>query len=69
MRPKEYLVTLGVGGDKIETASKGNEEAKKGDAATIAKDRRVDLVLLKANGGAMAAAPGPVPGPAPAPAP
>jgi peptidoglycan-associated lipoprotein len=47
---KKYLVSLGVGADKIETVSKGNEEAKKGDAAAIAKDRRVDLVVLKAEG-------------------
>ena len=45
---KKYLVSLGVGAEKIETLSKGSEEAKKNaDAATMSKDRRVDLVVLK----------------------
>jgi peptidoglycan-associated lipoprotein len=45
---KKYLVTLGVNADKIETVSKGSEEAKKNaDEATMKTDRRVDLVVLK----------------------
>ncbi len=46
---KKYLLSLGVGADKIETLSKGLEDAKKGgtDEATLQKDRRVDLVVLK----------------------
>ena len=45
---KKYLLTLGVTADKIETVSKGSEEAQKtgGDEAWK-KDRRVDLVVLK----------------------
>ncbi|HEX3729045.1 MAG TPA: OmpA family protein [Opitutaceae bacterium] len=45
---KKYLVSLGVGADKLETVSKGSEEAKKdGTDADWAKDRRDDLVVLK----------------------
>jgi len=45
---KKYLIQLGVSADKIETLSKGSEEAKKNaDDATAAKDRRDDLVILK----------------------
>jgi peptidoglycan-associated lipoprotein len=45
---KKYLISLGVSADKIETLSKGSEEAQKNaDAATMAKDRRDDLVILK----------------------
>jgi peptidoglycan-associated lipoprotein len=45
---KKYLISLGVSADKIETVSKGAEDAKKNaDQATMAKDRHVDLVLLK----------------------
>jgi peptidoglycan-associated lipoprotein len=45
---KKYLVSIGVPADKIETASKGSEEAtKNGDDAARAKDRRDDLVILK----------------------
>jgi peptidoglycan-associated lipoprotein len=45
---KKYLVALGVSPDKIETVSKGSEEAKKNaDDATMKTDRRDDLVLLK----------------------
>ncbi|HVW21174.1 MAG TPA: OmpA family protein [Opitutaceae bacterium] len=48
---KKYLVSLGVSADKLETLSKGSEEAKKdGTAADWAKDRRDDLVVLKGNG-------------------
>ncbi len=45
---KKYLVSIGVSADKLETLSKGLEEAKKNaDEATMAKDRRDDLVILK----------------------
>jgi peptidoglycan-associated lipoprotein len=45
---KKYLVSIGVSADKIETLSKGSEEAKKNaDADTMSKDRRDDLVVLK----------------------
>jgi peptidoglycan-associated lipoprotein len=45
---KNYLVKLGVSADKLETLAKGSEEAKKNaDAGTMAKDRRVDFVVLK----------------------
>jgi len=45
---KKYLISIGVTADKIETVSKGSEEAKKdADDATRAKDRRDELVVLK----------------------
>ena len=45
---KKYLLTLGVPADKLETVSKGSEDAvKTGDDSTWAKDRRDDLVVLK----------------------
>ncbi|HEY4990412.1 MAG TPA: OmpA family protein [Opitutaceae bacterium] len=45
---KKYLISLGVSADKIETLSKGSEESKKNaDDATMAKDRRDELVILK----------------------
>jgi peptidoglycan-associated lipoprotein len=45
---KKYLLSIGVTADKIETLSKGSEEAKKNaDEATMSKDRRDDLVVLK----------------------
>ena len=45
---KKYLISIGVTADKIETASKGSEEAKKNaDDATMTKDRRDELVVLK----------------------
>jgi peptidoglycan-associated lipoprotein len=47
-RAKKYLASIGVAADKVETLSKGSEEAKKNaDDATRAKDRRVELVILK----------------------
>jgi peptidoglycan-associated lipoprotein len=46
---KKYLLSIKVPADKIETVSKGSEEAKKNaDDATTAKDRRDELVILKA---------------------
>ncbi len=45
---KAYLKTIGVPADKIETLSKGSlDAAKNSDDATMAKDRRVELVVLK----------------------
>jgi peptidoglycan-associated lipoprotein len=45
---KRYLLSIGVAADRIETNSKGSEEAKKNaDDATMAKDRRDELVILK----------------------
>lgn len=45
---KKYLLTLGVKPEKLDTISKGNEEAQKnGDAAAMAHDRRVEFVILK----------------------
>jgi peptidoglycan-associated lipoprotein len=45
---KKYLISIGVSADKLETLSKGSEEAKKNaDDGTMAKDRRDDLVILK----------------------
>jgi len=45
---KAYLKTVGAPADKIETLSKGSlDAAKNGDDATMAKDRRVELVILK----------------------
>ena len=45
---KKYLASIGVAADKLETLSKGSEEAKKNaDDATMIKDRRDDLVILK----------------------
>jgi len=45
---KKYLLTIGVPADKVETLSKGSEEAvKNADDATAAKDRRDELVVLK----------------------
>ena len=45
---KKYLTGIGVSADKLETVSKGSEESKKNaDDATMVKDRRVELVVLK----------------------
>jgi peptidoglycan-associated lipoprotein len=45
---KKYLISIGVSADKLETLSKGSEEAKKNaDKDTMAKDRRDELVVLK----------------------
>ena len=45
---KKYLQSLGVSAGRIETLSKGSEEAKKNaDEATMSKDRRDELVVLK----------------------
>ena len=55
---KKYLVSIGGPAARIETLSKGSlEAAKNADDATMAKDRRVDLVVVDpaAAGGAMPA--------------
>jgi len=45
---KQFLGTLGVSGDRLETLSKGSLEAvKNADEATAAKDRRVELVVIQ----------------------
>ena len=55
---KKYLLSLGVAAAKLETLSKGSlEAAKNADDATMAKDRRVDLVVVNpTTGGAAPAA-------------
>jgi peptidoglycan-associated lipoprotein len=45
---KKYLLSIGVAADKLEANSKGSLEAKpNADAATMEKDRRVDLIVVK----------------------
>ena len=45
---KQYLTTTGVSADKIEVLSKGSLDAiENADEVTRAKDRRVELVVLK----------------------
>ena len=45
---KQYLTTSGVAADKLEVLSKGDLDAvENADEATMAKDRRVELVVLK----------------------
>jgi peptidoglycan-associated lipoprotein len=54
---KRYLLSLGVKADRIETTSKGSLDASKNaDDATAAKDRRVDIVIIKAQPTGAAAA-------------
>ncbi len=67
---KKYLLTLGVSADKLDTVSKGSEEAtKNGSAEVMAHDRRVDFVLEKPGAGAGPAGGAPAAGaPAGAPA-
>lgn len=44
---RRYLQSIGVAPDRVETLSKGSLEASKNaDAATMEKDRRVDLVVI-----------------------
>jgi peptidoglycan-associated lipoprotein len=50
---KKYLLSLGVAADRLESVSKGSLEASKNaDDATMAKDRRVDLVVVNPKSGA-----------------
>ena len=45
---KKYLISLGVAADKVESNSKGSLEASKNaDEATMAKDRRAEIIVLK----------------------
>ena len=45
---KKYLISLGVSADKVESNSKGSLEASKNaDDATMAKDRRAEIIVLK----------------------
>lgn len=45
---KKYLLSLGVAQERLETISKGSlEAAKNADDATMAKDRRVNLVVAQ----------------------
>lgn len=45
---RQYLETLGVPADRLETVSKGDLEAtENGGDDVMAKDRRVDLIVLK----------------------
>lgn len=45
---KKYISTIGVSAAKLETVSKGDTEAKEnGSDDEMAKDRRVDIVVLK----------------------
>jgi peptidoglycan-associated lipoprotein len=44
---RKYLQSLGVPAERMETLSKGSlEAAKNADEATMAKDRRADLVVV-----------------------
>src|ERR1051325_6164267 len=55
---KKYLQSLGVKADRIDTTSKGSLDAAKGDDAAMAKDRRDEILIIKAQptGAAAAAA-------------
>ncbi len=45
---KQYLVTLGVGEDRMETNSKGDFDAtEEGSSEQMANDRRCDLVIVR----------------------
>ena len=45
---KNYLIKIGVPADKLEANSKGSlDAAKNADDATMAKDRRAELVIVK----------------------
>lgn len=45
---KKYLISLGVAADRVEANSKGSLEASKNaDEATMAKDRRAEIIVLK----------------------
>lgn len=55
---KKFLQTLGASVDKLDTLSKGSLDAmRNADAATMAKDRRVDMVVVDPSGGAAVAKP------------
>lgn len=71
---KKYLIALGVSPDRLDTLSKGSEDAtKNADETTMAHDRRVDFVVIPGAGdagdmGAAAQGPATDNGAAPAPA-
>ncbi|MEX2045052.1 MAG: OmpA family protein [Opitutus sp.] len=45
---RRYTQSLGVAADRLETISKGSLEAvRNGDDATMSRDRRVELVIIK----------------------
>ena len=45
---KKYLISLGIAADKVEANSKGSlEAAKNADDATMQKDRRAEIIVLK----------------------
>jgi peptidoglycan-associated lipoprotein len=45
---KKYLISLGIAADKVEANSKGSlEAAKNADDATMTKDRRAEIIVLK----------------------
>ena len=47
---KRYLQSIGVPADRLESNSKGSLEASKNaDEATMARDRRAEVVIIKAN--------------------
>lgn len=55
---KRYLLSIGVGADRVETLSKGSlEAAKNADATTMAQERRVNLVVINPSGGTVATIP------------
>jgi peptidoglycan-associated lipoprotein len=48
---RAYLASIGVTAEKLETVSKGSLEAvRNGDTAAMAKDRRVELVVVNPTG-------------------
>jgi peptidoglycan-associated lipoprotein len=62
---KKYLQSIGVPVDRVETLSKGSLEASKNaDQATMAKDRRVDLVIVQPGAGSALPTAGAASGPA-----
>ena len=57
---KKYLQTLGVSADRLETLSKGSLEASRNaNDATMAKDRRVNLIVVNPSMAAPAGFPAP----------
>ncbi len=55
---KRYLQSIGVAPDRLEFLSKGSlDAAKNADAATMAQDRRVNLIVVNPAGGTVASTP------------
>ena len=67
---KQYLQSIGVAPDRLDTVSKGSLEAtKNADQAAAAKDRRVDIIVVQPSaGGALPTGTGAVSAPGAAPA-